>query len=228
MNARTAAAATHLIFGGLTVLGAVKGLVTPPELPYDPVWNAFLYRFGGALGSLVFGVALIALGVLTRLAKDPGENTELNFTYEAQIPLAPVMAVFLLWIASLFFSSILPYTGQRGIVPGQISTGLLLVPMMLLGVWFLLHHRRLAILNSAARTLEISYGKPWAILRLRSSFSDYQSVSIHEVSRARGSVFRLVASGTKGSRMITFCFSRDAADQCLANIVSVTGWAKSG
>jgi hypothetical protein len=227
VNNRTSAAATYFVCGGITVLLAVKGLIHPHELPqYSKVWNEFLFQWGGPLSGLVLGGLLIAVGILTRIAKDPAENTqELNFTYEADIPMAPVMAGFLLFLVIMTVTAVAPYTGERGIEPGQLA----LVPVLFLGfgfgAWFLLHYRRLTILNAASRTFEIRYGKPWALLRLRYEFSDYQSVGVEEVKRERNSVYRVVANGTKGSKMITFCFSADAANTCVENIVQVTGWA---
>ena len=217
---------TWFVCGGLTVLSALRTLVRPPELsPYNKVWNEFLFQYGGALSGLVIGGGLVVLGLLTLRAKDPAEDSkELNFIYEAEIPLAPAMAAFLLWIGITAADAILPYTGERGINMGQLGAVMVLIPMMFGGAWFLLHYRRLAVLNSASRTLEISYGKPWAVLRLRSEFSAYDSLAIEEVPRARGSVFRLVASGPKGSKLITFTFNADSAKQCAANIVQVTGW----
>lgn len=227
MNYRTSAAATHFVCGGITLLRGLKGLVSPRELPqYSHVWNEFLFQYGGGLTSAVVGAGLVVLGLLTLRAKDPGEGTTaLNFTYEAEIPLAPVMAAFLLFIGIGSFTSILPYTGERGVEPGQLGAALLLFPMMGAGAWFLLHYRRLAILDSISGVLEISYGKPWPALRLRYPFTQFQSVAIEEVERAKGKVYRLVATGTKGSKMITFCFSEDAARQCLASIVQATGWS---
>lgn len=227
MNSRKGAALTWFICGGLTVLSALRGFGR--ALPaYDAVWNEFLYRYGGGLSGLVVGGGLIALGVLTWRTKDPADDIkELNFIYEADIPLAPLMAAFLLWIGIMTADAIVPYTGERGIQPGQIGTMLVLVPMMFGGAWFLLHYRRLAILKSASRTLEICYGKPWAALRLVSEFSAYESLAIEEVQRSRGSVFRLVATGPKGSKMITFTFSAESAKSCAENIVQVTGWKMS-
>ncbi len=228
VNSRKAAAATWFFCGGLTLLSALRSFVRPPELsPYNQVWNAFLFQYGGALSGLVVGSALLSVGLLTLRAKDPADDTkELNFIYEAEIPLAPVMSAFLLWIGIIDADAILPYTGERGIVPGQLGVSLVLIPMMFGGAWFLLHYRRMAILNSASRTFEISYGKPWPVLRRRAEFSAYDSVAIEEVQRQRGSVFRLVASGPKGSRLITFTFNADSAKQCAENIVQVTGWKR--
>lgn len=218
---------TWFVCGGITALWGAKGLIRPHELPeYDKVWNDFLFQYGGPLSGLVLGGLLLAAGVLTRVAKDPAESTqELHFTNEADIPLAPAMAGFLLFLLVITVTSVLPYTGERGIEPGQLA----LVPPLFLGfgfgAWFLLHYRRLTLFHSASRTFEISYGKPWAALRFRYEFSGYQSIAVEHVQRGRGSVFRVVASGTKGSKLITFCFSQEAAQACVENIVRATGWA---
>lgn len=226
MSYRTSAAVTYFVCGGITALRGLKGLLKPQELPqYSKVWNDFLYQYGGPLTGLVVGGVIVALGLLTLRAKDRGEGTSaLNFTYEAEVPLAPVMAGFLLLLGGGLTTSFLPYAGERGPDAGQLGAGLVILPL-LFGAWFMLHYRRLAILDSVSGTLEISYGKPWPALRLRYPFTQFQSVAIEEVPRARGSVYRLVASGTKGSKLITFTFSDSAARQCLASIVQATGWA---
>ena len=227
MSDRNAAAATWFVCGGITALRGVNALIHPQVLsPYNKVWNEFLYQYGGAVSGLLVGGLLIAFGVLTRKAKDPAEDTkELNFIYEAEIPLAPVMAGFLLFIAILTATSVLPYTGERGIEPGQLALVPVLMVMFGFGAWFLLHYRRLTILNSASRTFEIHYGKPWAPVKLSYEFSAYQTVEIEKVERARFNVFRVVASGTKGSKLITFTFNEESAKACVENIVRATGWA---
>jgi hypothetical protein len=229
VNGRRAAALTWFIFGGLTALSGVKNLIRPQEISnYQHPWNEFLFQYGAGLSSLLVGAALIVLGLVTQRAVDPAEGTkELNFIYEAEIPLAPVMSGFLLLIGINSATSMLPYTGERGIEPGQLAASGALIPLMFGGAWFFLHYRRLSILNSASRTLEISYGKPWAVLTLRHEFADFQSVAIEEVQRARGVVYRIVATGTKGSKLITFTFNADSAKQCVRNIVQVTGWAEA-
>lgn len=228
MSDRKTAAITHFVVGGLTVASALKGLIAPGDRYTSmPVWNEFLWKYGGPISGLVVGGAILAAGLLTLRASDPAESSkELNFIYEAEIPLAPVMAAFLFWIGIMSATSVLPYTGERGIEPGQLAAVALLIPMMLGGAWFFLHYRRLVILDSATRTFTISYGKPWAVLKLRHEFSDYQAVAIQEVPRARGTVYRIVASGPRGSKLITFTFSADSARHCVQNIVQVTGWAE--
>jgi hypothetical protein len=213
------------VCGGITVLVSVNGLIHPHELPHHQIWNAFLFQWGGPLSGLVIGGLLLAAGLLTRIAKDPAEETqELHFTSEADVPLASPMAGFLLFLAVLTFTAGFPYTGEKGVVPGQLALAPFLFAMFGFGAWFLLHYRRLTIFNSAARTFEIRYGKPWAALRLRHEFSDYQSVGVEQVKRERATVYRVVANGTKGSKLITFCFSADAANACVETIVGVTGW----
>lgn len=227
MKRLSPAALTYFLLGGFTMLRALRGLVSPTALPeYDKVWNEFLFQYGGPISGVLLGGLLLAAGVLTQRSADPAQSTdELHFISEAEIPLAPVMAGFLLWLAIITTTSVLPYTGERGIEPGQLA----LVPPLFIGfmygAWFLLHYRRLTILHRAARTFEISYGKPWAALRLRYQFSDYQTVAIEEVQRARGSVYRLVASGPKGSKLITFTFNPESAKACAQNIAQVTGWS---
>jgi hypothetical protein len=229
MSDRKTAAITHFAVGGLTVALGLKNLVAPGEhYTSMPIWNDFLFRYGGPISSFLIGGFILALGFLTQRANDPAESTrELNFVYEAEIPLAPLASVFLFWIGIMSATAILPYTGERGIEPGQLVAVAFLIPMMLGGAWFFLHYRRLAIVDSATRTLIISYGKPWAVFTRRAEFSDFQTVAIEEVQRARGSVYRIVASGPRGSRLITFIFSRDSAQHCVQNIVHVTGWAEA-
>ena len=227
MSAPRAAAATHFAIGGFTVLRALNGLLRPTELPqYSKVWNAFLFQYGGPLTGLVVGAALIAVGFITLRAKDPGLAAgELSFSNEAEIPLAPVMAGFLLLLGTGSVTAILPYTGERGVEPGQIASALALFPMLLVGVWFLLHHRRLTIFDTAARAVEVSYGKPWVLLRRRYPFANYQSLSIDVVPRNRVTVYRVVATGPNhGSKMFTFCFSETRAKECVADIARATGW----
>ncbi len=96
---------------------------------------------------------------------------------------------------------------------------------MMGGGWFMLHYRRLTILDSASGTLKISYGKPWPVLTLTYPFTQFQSVAIEEVERAKGKVYRLVASGPKGTKLITFTFSDESAKHCLASIAQATGWS---
>ena len=229
MSDRKTAMITHYAVGGITLVLGLKNLVAPGEHYTSlPIWNEFLFKYGGPISSFLIGGLILAAGFLTQRANDPAESTkELNFIYEAEIPLAPLASAFLFWIGIMSATAILPYTGERGIEPGQLVAVAFLIPMMLGGAWFFLHYRRLAILDSATRTLIISYGKPWAVLTLRSEFSDFQTVTIEEVQRARGSVFRIVASGTKGSKLITFTFSRQSAQHCVQNIVQVTGWAEA-
>ena len=227
MSDRKTAAVTHFVIGGITVTIALKNFIAPGERYTSmPVWNEFLFKYGGPISGLLVGGVIIAAGLLTLRAHDPAESTkELNFIYEAEIPLAPLMSAFLFWIGIMSATAILPYTGERGIEPVQLVAVAFLIPMMLGGAWFFLHYRRLAIVDSATRTLIISYGKPWVVLTRRAEFGDFQTVAIEEVQRARGSVYRIVASGTKGSRLITFTFGAESAKHCLDNIVQVTGWA---
>ncbi len=190
------------------------------------MWNEFLYQYGHGVSASLVGALLIGAGLLTLRAKDPLDGTkELNFTYEAEVPLAPVMAAFLFWIGITTAISVLPYTGERGIEPGQLAIAPVLFTMMMGGGWFLLHYRRLTILDSASGTLKISYGKPWAVLTLKYPFTQFQSVAIEEVERAKGKIYRLVATGPKGAKLITFTFNDESAKQCLASIVQTTGWS---
>jgi hypothetical protein len=222
-----AAAVTHFVCGGFVALRAVSGLLQPPELPkYDPVWNAFLFQYGGPLTGLVVGAGLLAVGVITWRAKDPADATrELVFSNDAEIPLAPVMAGFLVLLGSLTLTAVLPYTGERGVEPGQIALALALFPMLLLGAWVLLHHRRLVIVDTVSRTVQFTWGKPWAALRQSFPFASYDTLAIDVVPRSNATVYRVVATGPgKGPKLITFCFSETRAKESVESIARATGW----
>lgn len=112
-------------------------------------------------------------------------------------------------------------------MPGQLAVASFLVPLLLVGTWFLLHHRRLAVVDASAKTLQILYGKPWLLWRTRHPFSDFDSLTIQVVPRARFTVHRVVAVGQKGQKLVTFTFSADAAAQCADNIARETGWKRN-
>lgn len=65
------------------------------------------------------------------------------------------------------------------------------------------------------------------MLRFRYRFADFHSVSIHVVPRARVTVYRVLANGPKGSKLLTFTFSEGGANQCVANIRQATGWSST-
>ena len=63
MSDRKAAAITHFVVGGLTLASGLKGLIAPGEHYTSlPVWNEFLFKYGGPLSALLVGGALIAVG----------------------------------------------------------------------------------------------------------------------------------------------------------------------
>jgi len=228
VNDRTWAAITYFVVGGIALLRGVSNVLTPPHSFLGQPWSEPLFRWGGAVSGLAVGGALVVVGLLTLRAKDPAESTKaLHFINEPMIPLRGLMAGFLLMIMMGTATSILPYTGERGVEPGQLAVAGLLIPMFGFGAWVILHYRRLAIVNGAEKAVEIIYGKPWAAWRRSLSFADYSHVSIQVVPRARGAVYRVVAAGSPGHALITFTFSEAGAKTCAENIARETGWKLS-
>ncbi len=229
MNDRLEPSITYFVIGGIAVLRGVNAAVTEPHSYLGQPWSEPLFRWGGTASGLAVGAALGALGLYTLRAKDPAEGTQaLHFINETMLPLRGVMAGFVLLIAMVTATSILPYTGERGIEPGQLAASVLLIPMFGVGAWFILHYRRLAIVNAAEKSVDVAYGKPWPAWRRRLAFADYTHVSIQAVPRARGTVYRVVAAGPgRGPSLITFTFSEENARACAENVARETGWKLS-
>jgi hypothetical protein len=181
---------TYLVCGVLVLLFSASSVLDPNELSqYRTIRQPWLYQYGAGTVGVVLGLLLLVAGIAAlRHEAPPHSPSALIFEYEPLTAFGLIFGIPCILFAVVCLTAILPYTAERGIVPGQIGAALFLFLMMTGCAWVFLHYRRLAIIDPDARTFEIRYGKPWIVKRSRFTFEDFESVSIQKIARKRGYV----------------------------------------
>jgi hypothetical protein len=217
----------HLISGTLVVLWAARKLLSPGEAsPYRPVESTFAYQYGGAILGLALGVAILIFGWMVFKKDTPAESSStLVYIYEPEKFLGSVLGVPCTLFGVMCVVAVVPYTVERGVVPGQLAAAFFLVLFSFGCAWVFLHYRRTAVVDPETQRFEIRYGKPLVVKRSSFAFSEFTGVSIQVVPRRRVTVYRVVAGGEgKKPQLITFFFHESGAKQACAELARATGW----
>jgi len=205
----------------------------PRAVPWLAVGGLALYQGAGAMSApgyeapacLVAAAALGAAGIATLRARDPASGLKaLHFINEPHVPGAPVIGALCLLLAMECFVALPGVSLARSFKPGDFAavTGLFLLGLFC--GWATLNARRLTVVDTETRAVEVRFGKPWAVLRRRYPFSEFEKVVVDFVPMKRGAQYRVVAVG-KARRLLTFTFNAEAAKGLAENVRRATGWA---
>jgi hypothetical protein len=218
---------TYLVCAGITIFFSTSSVLDPREISqYSQPSHPMLLQYGAGGAGLLIGAILFMVGLYClRHESAPHPPGSLIWDHELAA-FGPILGAPCLLFGIVCVTQILPYTAERGFVPGQVGSAVFLFIMMTGAAWVFMHHRRMAVIDPEARTVELTWGKVLVAKRSRHAFSDFNAVAIEKVSRKRGYVYRVVAE--PGRKLIAFWFNEQSAAQFTDELARMTGWTKSG
>jgi hypothetical protein len=216
-----------LAVGGLALYQAIDNAVAFDPRPVVPerAFSPFLFRWGVSISGGLAGALLATAGLAALRARDPARDLKaLHFINEPSVPGAPVIAAFLLLMAMEGVVLLPRSTGAYGFKPVDTLAVAVLFALGLFGAWGVINGRRLTVVDAESKVLEVSFGKPWVVLKRRSPFRDFEKVVVEVQPMKRGRQFRIVAVGAT-RQLITVTFTEESANHIAESVRRATGWA---